>query len=267
MSTIERALARVAQKGKRARNGGGNTASTLPPAPSFSGLTQVRLDPQHLEHNRLVVDESAPAHAAYKMLRTRVLQRMRRNNWTTLAVTGISQGEGKTTTAINLALSLARDVTTSVILVDLDLRKPAIHHKLGLKPGYAFTDYLGDSVPLERTLVCPGPERLAVLLNAVPYTNSSEIVTSPQMGDLVHRLKDGRGRIVVFDLPPLLVTDDLLAFSPFVDAVLLVVSQGITKRDDLLAAKEMLGDINVVGTILNRSTEDIGQYYSYYGYS
>jgi Mrp family chromosome partitioning ATPase len=87
------------------------------------------------------------------------------------------------------------------------------------------------------------------------------------MGDLVHRLKDGRGRIVVFDLPPLLVTDDLLAFSPFVDAVLLVVSQGITKRDDLLAAKEMLGDINVVGTILNRSTEDIGQYYSYYGYS
>lgn len=267
MSTIERALARVTQqKGKRSRNGNGTT-TTLVPAPSFSGLAQVRLNAELLKHNRLVVEESNPAHSAYKMLRTRVLQRMRRNNWTTLAVTGISQGEGKTTTAINLALSLARDVTTSVVLVDLDLRKPAIHQKLGIKPAYSFIDYLNGAEPLEKTLICPGPERLALLLNAVSYANSSELVTSPQMGELVHKMKSGQGRIVVFDLPPLLVTDDLLAFSPFVDAVLLVVSQGITKRDDLLAAKEMLGDTNIVGTILNRSTEDIGQYYSYYGYN
>jgi capsular exopolysaccharide synthesis family protein len=190
---------------------------------------------------------------------------MRRNDWTTLAVTGTCPDEGKTLTAINLSISMARDLSTSVILVDLDLRKPSISRYLGISPRHGISDYLQGAVDLERTLINPGIDRLGLLLNERPFTNSSELLNSPQMHSLVAQLRQGEGRIVVFDLPPLLVTDDMLAFSPFVDAILLVLSQGRTKQTDLLAAKELLQDVNIVGTVLNRSSENIAPYYYYYG--
>ena len=110
----------------------------------------------------------------------------------------------------------------------------------------------------------PGVDRLGLLLNDASYVDSSELLSSPEMVDLVARLRQGPGRIVVFDLPPVLATDDMLAFAPLVDAVLLVVSQGTTKLDDLAAVKEMLQETNVVGTVLNRSSEETMPYY--YGY-
>ena len=70
---------------------------------------------------------------------------------------------------------------------------------------------------------------------------------------------------MIFDLPPILATDDMLAFGPIVDSILLVVSQGTSRQEDLLAAKELLQEINVVGTVLNRSSEDVAPYYYYYG--
>lgn len=229
-------------------------------------LPRVNLNPRALHKNRILKDQDVPACSAYKMLRTRVLQRMRRNGWTTLAVTGTCPSEGKTLTAINLALSMARDLSTSVVLVDLDLRKPAMARYFGLAPRHGIGDYLQGTVELERVLLCPGMDRLALLLNERPFPNSSELLTSPQMGFLVSQLKLGEGRIVIFDLPPLLVTDDMLAFSPLVDAILLVLAQGTTKQADLVAAKELLQDANIVGTVLNRSSESISPYYYYYGY-
>jgi len=82
---------------------------------------------------------------------------------------------------------------------------------------------------------------------------------------LVNQLRQGEGRIVVFDLPPLLATDDMLAFSPLVDAILLVLAQGTTKQSDLTAVKELIQDLNIVGTVLNRSSENVAPYYYYYG--
>src|SRR5690606_40435255 len=105
-------------------------------------LLRMRLNPRTLQNHRGLSDEESPASSAYKMLRTRILQRMRRNGWTTLAVTGTCPDEGKTLTAINLSMSLARDMSTSVMLVDLDLRKPAIAHYLGVSPRFGIADYL-----------------------------------------------------------------------------------------------------------------------------
>ncbi len=164
------------------------------------------------------------------MLRTRVLQRMRRNGWSTVAVTSTCPGEGKSLTAINVSISLALDVGTSVVLADLDLRKPSIHRHLGICARYGVGDFLRGTVALESVAVCPGIERLAVLTNDRSFARSSEMLTSPQTANLVRRVKQGEGRIAVFDMPPLLVSDDMLAFAPLVDAVLLVVSQGVTRR-------------------------------------
>jgi protein-tyrosine kinase len=267
MATIDKGLARV--RGAKLRTRDPDIAEFLSRAGdapiTTESLPRVKLNPRALRNNRVIQEEDAPVSSAYKMLRTRVLQRMRRNNWTTLAVTGTCPDEGKTLTAINLSISMARDLSTSVILVDLDLRKPAISRYLGISPRHGISDYLQGAVELERTLINPGVERLGLLLNERCFANSSELLTSPQMHSLVAQLRQGEGRIVVFDLPPLLVTDDMLAFSPFVDAILLVLSQGKTRQTDLLAAKELLQDVNIVGTVLNRSSENVAPYYYYYG--
>lgn len=267
MATIDKGLARVRDARLKAREA---QVTELPAAVeggviATHSLPQMKLNPRALHDNRVIRDENVPATSAYKMLRTRVVQRMRRNGWNTLAVTGTCPNEGKTLTAINLAFSMARDLGTSVILVDLDLRKPSISRYLGASPRYGIGDVLQGAVDVQRALFSPGMERLGLLLNERPFANSSELLTSPQMHALVHQLRQGEGRIVVFDLPPLLAADDVIAFSPLVDGLLLVLAQGTTRQDDLLAAKELLQDINVVGTVLNRSTENVAPYYYYYG--
>lgn len=266
MASIDKGLARV--RGSRLKPRDPEAADVVAEAGdgpiSIDSLPRVKLNPRALHNNRVISDEEVPAASAYKMLRTRVLQRMRRNDWTTLAVTGTCPEEGKTLTAINLAISLARDLSTSVILVDLDLRKPAVSRYLGVSPRHGIGDVLQGTVGLERALFNPGIDRLGLLLNERAFTNSSELLTSPQMHSLVARLRSGEGRIVVFDLPPLLAADDMLAFSPLVDALLLVLSQGKTRQADLVAAKELLQDVNIVGAVLNRSSENIAPYYYYY---
>lgn len=272
MATIDKGLARVRGARSAGREGEIAEISEITEIPTRTGgpiatesLPRIKLNPRTLHNHRVLTDEDVPAASAYKMLRTRVLQRMRRNGWTTLAVTGTCPDEGKTLTAINLSISLARDLSTSVILVDLDLRKPSISRYLGVYPRHGIGDVLQGAVELERALFNPGIERLGLLLNERSFSNSSELLTSPQMHMLINQLRQGDGRIVVFDLPPLLATDDMLAFSPLVDAILLVLAQGTTKQSDLITAKELLQDLNVVGTVLNRSSENVAPYYYYYG--
>jgi len=218
-----------------------------------------------LEQNRIVVDERSIASAAYKVLRTRVLQRMRRNGWKTLAVTGTCPGEGKTLTAINLSINLAWHLTTSVVLVDMDLRSPSIHRYLGIDTRYGLMDYLNGEVPLVRAGVRPGLERLGVIMNDRPVANASELLSAPEVLGLIDEVKRGDDRIAIFDMPPVFAGDDVLAFAPLVDAVLLVLSQGTTKRLALVALRELLQNINVIGTVLNRSSERVAPYYYGYG--
>jgi Mrp family chromosome partitioning ATPase len=239
---------------------------TEPPTFDVATVKSVEPDPRTLAENRVIVDGTSPASAAYKMLRTRVLQRMRRNGWQSIAVTGTCPGEGKSLTALNLSISLARDVGTSVVLADLDFRKPSLHRHLGLSLRHGLGDYLRGAVGLDHVAVSPGVERLAVLLNERSYSGSSEMLASPQAASLVKRVAHGAGRIAVFDLPPVLASDDMLAFAPLVDAVLVVVAQGTTRHDDLVAARDMLQNVNIVGVVLNRSSELVAPYYYYGGY-
>jgi Mrp family chromosome partitioning ATPase len=228
-------------------------------------LEWVQPDVDLLEQNRVVIDERSAASAAYKVLRTRVLQRMRRNGWKTLAVTGTAPNEGKTLTAINLSINLAWHLTTSVVLVDMDLRKPSVHRYLGIDTRYGLMDYLNGDVPLVRAGVRPGLERLGVILNDRPVQNASELLTAPETIGLIDEVKRGDDRIAIFDMPPVFAGDDVLAFAPLVDAVLIVLSQGTTKRNSLVPLRELLQNVNVIGTVLNRSSERVAPYYYGYG--
>jgi len=233
-----------------------------PPAPAPAEVVgpQYRaapVDPEALERNHVLLRvHDVAISRAYKILRTRVLHRLGANNWTTLGITGTAAGEGKSLTAVNLALALAQDVNTWVTLVDLDLQRPQLGSYLGMTYEHGLTDYLTGQVELDQIVYDIGVKRLAVVPNASSVESSSELLRSPRMADFVNALEaQTPRRIVVFDMPPLMVTDDVLAFAPRVDTFLIVVSQGQTARRTLSNAREVLAEVNLMGVVLNRSTE------------
>jgi Mrp family chromosome partitioning ATPase len=191
------------------------------------------------------------------MLRTQVIQRMDENGWRTMAVLSPRANDGKTTTAINLAVSMANDHRHTVLLVDCDLRCPAIGATLGIKPEFGVDDLLRGEARIEQCLYHPeGFDRLVVLPARAPLANSSEALAGPRGRALVADLR-GRypERIIVFDLPPVLGTDDALAFLPLVECGLVVVAERATPRDDLLRCMELLRKTPILGTVLNRATD------------
>jgi len=204
--------------------------------------------------------------AAYKMLRTRTLHRIRQNNWHVIGVTSPLQGDGKSLTSINLALSLACETTVSVVLVELDLRRSSICNHLNVDPLKGLPDYLDGAATLDEVLFRPeGTERLAILPNTESFENSSEILSSPKLADLIDELRGhgDEGRIVICDLPPYLATDDALAFVPLADAFMVVVSEGKTSRDALTKGVDILHDLPLLGIVLNRSEAATTGYYYY----
>ncbi len=191
---------------------------------------------------------------AYKILRTQLLRKLDAEGWKSLAVTAIGVGDGKTVTALNLAISLARDVNTRVTLVDLDLQRPAVATYLGLRAELGLDSYLAGNATLEQITYDIGIERLAVIPTLGPVPQSSEMLTSPAMMALLEDLR-ALGQIVIFDLPPMLLGDDVLALAPHADAVLLVVGEGTTSRSALEGARTVLEDMRIAGVVLNRSSE------------
>jgi capsular exopolysaccharide synthesis family protein len=146
------------------------------------------------------------------------------------------------------------EVTHTVLLVDLDLRKPSIHEYFGHQPQYGLSDYLFNDVAISEILFSPSIDRLVVLPGHQLIHNSSEMLRSPRMVKLVNELKSRYpDRLVVFDLPPILAADDALAFAPYTDAMLLVAENGGTSRDDLEKALEVLKGVPIIGTVLNKT--------------
>jgi exopolysaccharide/PEP-CTERM locus tyrosine autokinase len=192
---------------------------------------------------------------AYKILRTQVMQRLRQHDWNVLGVTSPGHGEGKTLTAVNLAVSLAMETTQTVLLVDSNLRGPSIHEVFGLKNCPGLADFLLDNQPVEDLLVHPGIGRFVLMPAGRAIANSTEFLTSPKMLALVEEFKHRYpSRIVIFDLPSLLQTADVLAFSPYIDALLLVVEEGRTTVEELQRALSLLKDSRpVLGTVLNKA--------------
>lgn len=230
--------------------------------PISGDLTQAKVRSEVMYENHIITSEIDPViQTAYKMLRTRILQRMRANAWRTIAVTSAAQGDGKSISSLNLAISLAGDVNHNVCLVDLDLRHSSVANYLGLKPKQGISDCLERQVPVEEALIQTNIDRLVVLPNVRTVTHSSELISSPRMHEIAAKLASDPSRIVVYDMPPLLAADDMLAFEPIVDAILLVVAEGTTRRTDTMKAFELLESSNVIGTILNRSDERTAAYY------
>lgn len=225
---------------------------------TVESIARVPVDWGSVKEQRVVatMDLQAAGHA-YRMLRTQVLQRTRAHGLSTLGVVSAVNGEGKTLTAINLALSLAAEPNQTVVLLDLDLRRPAIARTLGLTVERGLETWFNADVPTRN--VCygiEGVERLHVLPTIAPVSGSSEILAGLATRKLFNELR-GRdsGRMLIVDLPPVLLSDDALTVAPLLDGVVLVVNERRTRREDVVRVIELLGNTRIVGTVLNRSSE------------
>ena len=216
-----------------------------------------------LSENRLIAGiRSDPRATAFRMLRTQVLHAMRENNWSMLAVTGPTGGIGKSLVAANLAISISMEVNQTVLLVDLDLRRPSIHKYFGIEPDQGLLDYLNGDAKLDDLFINPVYKRLLLLPGRGTTTESSELLSSPRMHNM---LEDLRGkydsRIIIFDLPPLLNIDDAMVFLPNVDATLMVVENGKNTQSEVQQSMRLLQSTNLIGTVLNKADEEIRDYY------
>jgi capsular exopolysaccharide synthesis family protein len=225
----------------------------------YTNTRVIEISPEALRARRVVAGAEHDADAdAYRILRTQVLLRMRQEGWNTLGVTSPVRGAGSTLTAINLAVSLAQDINHTVLLVDLDLRNPSVRDYFVDEPVPGLSDYLLDN-ELPELLFSPGIDRLVVLPGNQPISRSSEFLASPRMVGLLNELKKRYdSRIVIFDLPPVLSSDDVLVVGQQLDALMLVAEDGRTKKQDLARSLELLSGFNVLGTVLNKQQPKAG---------
>lgn len=216
--------------------------------------TKTRAIPAHnLRERRIITNQKNNISDAYRILRTQILQRLNEKNWNLLAITSACSGTGKSLTSINLAMSIAGEVDTTVLLVDTNLGAPSLDKHFGFTAEYGLSDYLLDDKPLDEILVHPeGIPRFVLLPAGKAIENSSEMLSSTKMKKLVDELRNRYpARIVIFDLPSILNSSDTLAFLPNVDATLVVVAEGNTQETHLKRAFELLQGNEVIGTVLN----------------
>ncbi len=217
------------------------------------------INESHLERHRILSHHPRTLEAdIFRILRSRVLQIMNTSGYRTLAITSPNYGDGKTTIALNLAVSIALDLKQTVLLADLDLRKPNLYEYLGIEPSVGLSNYLLHDTPLHECMVRPTFDRLNTLPAGPPLDYSSEILGSPKMAALANELKSRYpDRLVIYDMPPVLAQDDSIAFMPHVDAVLMVVRDGVTRAHEIRRCLDSLATTNVIGTVLNDSRDEV----------
>lgn len=230
---------------------------------NYNQTRVVKLQAKDLEKNRIVAYNKNDAMSMnFDLLRTHVLQKMEENGWRTLAITSPSPGSGKTVVAINLAMSIAQQTNRSAILVDFDLRRPKIGAYLGLPMEKSMNELLDGTAELTDVLVNPDLPRLVILPTKRPLKNSSETLSSKKVSDLIKDLRQRyESRIVIFDLPPVLITDDAIAVLPQVDCVLLVVANAMSTKEEIQESLRLLSTANLLGTVLNKAEIEPRAYY------
>ena len=232
----------------------------------------VSVDPIFVRENRLLMSsavlEDRGAIAAYGMLRTRLLHRVRAEGWTTIGVTSAAPQDGKSLTAVNLSLSLARERNNMVVLVDLDMRNPTVCRSLGIRPPVELRDFFEQKQRAAQDLFMSiGVDNLLVAGSITPSQNAAELLSSSRLEELLGFIKASvTSPLILVDLPPLPSPEDALVVAPRVDAMLLVAAEGQTPITELRKAFTLLEPFPVAGVVLNRSSE-FGRHYAYgYGY-
>ena len=229
-----------------------------------SHRNEAKLNWSHLEQNRIVSHNVAdPRAKTFDMLRTQVLQAMDQKKWQFLAVTSPTPGCGKTVTAINLALSIARQPDHSALLIDMDLQRPSVAKYLGIKCRQGVQGVLEGRTPLADAItVAHADYPLSILPAEAATLRSSELIASRNMAAMLQDIRRTfRNHTVILDMPPLLSGDDVLATLPKIDCVLLVTAVGISTLQEIKECNRHLQSTEILRVILNKAQEPTARYY------
>lgn len=219
----------------------------------WGSLPEVDIPAKTAREARLVtMDRWHVAHSAFDILRTNVLQVIRRNGWKSIGITSPTSVCGKTLVSMNLAFAFQHQEDCRTVLLDLDLKRPQIANSLKLADVAPIADFLKGDIDLKRVFRRHGMN-LAIGANSTAVEYSAELLQSPETAKALARMCQRLGPdVVLYDLPPMLVSDDVLAFLPNVDSVLLIAGAENSTIDEVDICEQQLAEkTNVLGVVLN----------------
>lgn len=220
----------------------------------------IDLDGERLKRHHIVtVDRYDAVHAVFDMIRTKLLQTLRKNEWKSVAITSPTASCGKTTVALNLAFSLAHQLDCRTLLIDLNMKRPGIEHLLGVGGPFSVEDILSGNSPVEQALVRFG-ENLALGTTRETVEFSAELLQSSESVRVLEELKFRLAPdVILYDMPHMLGSDDVTAFLPNVDCALLVAAADHSTFHDVDRCEKHLAErTNLLGVVLNRCNHGAG---------
>ncbi len=275
MSRLEEALEKAAQLRKKlegrermtkgdvsARREGIDAKSVL--SPLSADNVAVKID------NPFIValnDPSSRITEEYRKLKSIIMKLTKKDNYlNTLMVTSTFGNEGKSITALNLAITMAQEYDHTILLVDADVRNKSLHNYLKITPKAGLTECILKEVDLSDALVRTGIGKLSFLSAGRNVKDPAELLSSNRMKEFLTGIKNRYpDRYIIIDAPPVQSCAETLSMAHMVDGILFLVMEGVASIDNIQEALNLLMDANVLGLIYNNASVDaFGGYYGYY---
>lgn len=208
---------------------------------------------ERLVAQRIVTMEKVREAAYFDKLRTRMLHHMQANGWRRVAITSPGASSGKSTTVLNLGFSMSRQMTSRVIICEMDLRKPSLRRTLQIQTERNFTEVVrGNGTFAEHGVRLRPNMAIGMARNFVE--SSAELLQNPALGTRIDEIETQYDpTVMLFDMPPFQVSDDMMAFADKVDCVLIIAAAERTKMAELDACEREISNVtNVLGIVLNK---------------
>jgi capsular exopolysaccharide synthesis family protein len=213
-----------------------------------------------------IKDPKAPISEAYRTLRTNIQFSSFDKKIQTIMLTSSGPGEGKSTTASNLAVVMAESGANTII-IDCDQRKPRLHKVFLTSNQTGLSDVLAGKEKFEDAVKDVGVPNLTLLTSGTRPPNPAELMASRKMGKFIEELKE-RFEYIIIDTPPVIAVTDAQLLSRYADGCLLVLASSQVDREAAMKAKQLLEKVNanILGTVLNKLEVKEKGYYGYYYY-
>jgi len=213
----------------------------------------------------LIVPSNSFVEEQFRKLKTQIFHRLS-NPPHSILITSAIPGEGKTMVAVNLALTISREIHRKAILIDGDLRKPGILLEKSLN-SKGLSNYLLDGTPLSDILINSETANLKIIMTGPSTQRSSELIGSKRMGELLKSLNElGDNIYTIIDCPPIISTTEPSLFSKIVDGIILVVVADRTPRETIQRAVKSIDRQKIIGIVFNQIDLKPSGYYSKYSY-
>ena len=277
MSRIEEALKKAAAKRTEVDRRETPSKDPLPIREVAEPVTSAQAEAlERARRQRMLVAMNEPVSLAaeeFRKLKQSLVRKTKREGFqNTILVTSGMVSEGKSVTAVNLAISLAQEYDHTVLLIDADIRSPSCHELLCMENGYGLSDCLLDGSSISNGLVKTGIGKLTFLSAGSAVPNVGELLASKRMEEALLEMKNRYAdRYIIIDSPPVLPFAESRNLSRLADGVVLVIKEGQATQTELRETIEALHGTNILGAVYTQasrvnmaSTADAYMRYKYY---